>query len=190
MKIGKYELLVKRSRRKTLGIKITRELEIEVTAPFNLPDSEIERIVISKSNWIDEHLSKMKNKLDGQSHIEKFTYEEIKELADKALDYIPKRVKYYAYREGFSYNRITIRNQVSRWGSCSSKCNLNFNCLLMLTPDYVIDYVVVHELCHLREMNHSPAFWAEVKKILPDYEKALLWLKENGDNIISRMRNA
>ena len=85
-------------------------------------------------------------------------------------------------------NKITIKNLVSRWGSCSTKGNLNFNCLLMLTPDYVIDYIVVHELCHLREMNHSEKFWAEVEKIMPDYQRAELWLKQNGGNLISRMR--
>ena len=85
-------------------------------------------------------------------------------------------------------NKITIKNLVSRWGSCSTKGNLNFNCLLMLTPDYVIDYIVVHELCHLREMNHSEKFWAEVEKIMPDSQRAELWLKQNGGNLISRMR--
>ena len=114
--------------------------------------------------------------------------EQVKELADQAVEYIPKRVKYYAEKENFVYNKITIKNLVSRWGSCSTKGNLNFNCLLMLTPDYVIDYIVVHELCHLREMNHSEKFWAEVEKIMPDYQRAELWLKQNGGNLISRIR--
>ena len=90
---------------------------------------------------------------------------------------------------GFSpKNFITIRNQKTRWGSCSSKGNLNFNCLLMLTPPEVIDYVVVHELCHRKEMNHSGAFWAEVEKVLPDYKEQVKWLKENGGQIIGRMK--
>ena len=87
---------------------------------------------------------------------------------------------------GVTYGRITIRNQKTRWGSCSSKGNLNFNCLLMLTPPEVIDYVVVHELCHRKEMNHSKAFWDEVAHVLPDYEKARLWLKTEGDMIMRR----
>ena len=82
-----------------------------------------------------------------------------KKLASKALDYIPGRVKYYADIIGVTYGKITIRNQKTRWGSCSSKGNLNFNCLLMLMPPEVIDYVVVHELCHRKQMNHSKAFW-------------------------------
>ena len=77
-----------------------------------------------------------------------------------------------------TYGRITIRAQRSRWGSCSSKGNLNFNCLLMLTPSEIRDYVVVHELCHRIELNHSAYFWAEVARILPDYKECRKWLIE------------
>lgn len=108
------------------------------------------------------------------------TVTEIKELADKALKYIPERVAHFARIIGVDYGRITIRNQKTRWGSCSSKGNLNFNCLLMMTPPEVIDYVVVHELCHRKEMNHSKAFWNEVEKVMPDYKAYIKWLKEEG----------
>ena len=182
MKIGEYNVEVRRSKRKSATIKITADMQIVVFVPLYVSDNEIERMVISKSKWIDEHMLKV------QSKLEKITFEQVKELADQAVEYIPKRVKYYAEKENFVYNKITIKNLVSRWGSCSTKGNLNFNCLLMLTPDYVIDYIVVHELCHLREMNHSEKFWAEVEKIMPDYQRAELWLKQNGGNLISRMR--
>ena len=109
-------------------------------------------------------------------------------LADKALDVIPGRVEYFANLIGVTYGRITIRNQKTRWGSCSSKGNLNFNCLLMSTPSEVLDYVVVHELCHRKEMNHSKAFWTEVEKALPDYRDAVKWLKEEGSQIMQRNR--
>ena len=85
------------------------------------------------------------------------------------------------------YGRITIRNQKTRWGSCSGKGNLNFNCLLMLAPDEIVDYVVVHELCHLIEMNHSKAFWAQVENVLPDYRERRKWLKDHGNEIMRRM---
>lgn len=188
MKIGEYNVEVRRSKRKSATIKITADMQIVVFVPLYVSDNEIERMVFSKSKWIDEHMLKVQSTIDERSKLEKITFEQIKELADQAVEYIPKRVKYYAEKENFVYNKITIKNLVSRWGSCSTKGNLNFNCLLMLTPDYVIDYIVVHELCHLREMNHSEKFWAEVEKIMPDYQRAELWLKQNGGNLISRMR--
>lgn len=188
MKIGEYNVEVRRSKRKSAAIKITADMQIVVFVPLYVSDNEIEKMVISKSKWIDEHMLKVQSTIDERSKLEKITFEQIKELADQAVEYIPKRVKYYAEKENFVYNKITIKNLVSRWGSCSTKGNLNFNCLLMLMPDYVIDYIVVHELCHLREMNHSEKFWAEVEKIMPDYQRAELWLKQNGGNLISRMR--
>lgn len=188
MKIGEYNVEVRRSKRKSATIKITADMQIVVFVPLYVSDNEIEKMVISKSKWIDEHMLKVQSTIDERSKLEKITFEQVKELADQAVEYIPKRVKYYAEKENFVYNKITIKNLVSRWGSCSTKGNLNFNCLLVLTPDYVIDYIVVHELCHLREMNHSEKFWAEVEKIMPDYQRAELWLKQNGGNLISRMR--
>lgn len=188
MKIGEYNVEVRRSKRKSAAIKITADMQIVVFVPLYVSDNEIEKMVISKSKWIDEHMLKVQSTIDERGKLEKITFEQIKELANQAVEYIPKRVKYYAEKENFVYNKITIKNLVSRWGSCSTKGNLNFNCLLMLTPDYVIDYVVVHELSHLREMNHSEKFWAEVEKIMPDYQRAELWLKQNGGNLISRMR--
>lgn len=188
MKIGEYNVEVRRSKRKSAAIKITADMQIVVFVPLYVSDNEIERMVISKSKWIDEHMLKVQSTIDERSKLEKITFEQVKELADQAVEYIPKRVKYYAEKENFVYNKITIKNLVSRWGSCSTKGNLNFNCLLMLMPDYVIDYVVVHELCHLREMNHSEKFWAEVEKIMPDYQRAEIWLKQNGGNLIARMR--
>lgn len=88
---------------------------------------------------------------------------------------------------GISFGRITIRSQHTRWGSCSADGNLSFNCLLMFAPESVQDYVVVHELCHRKHMNHSPAFWAEVEKVLPDYRLQKAWLKEQGTSLLARL---
>jgi predicted metal-dependent hydrolase len=119
--------------------------------------------------------------------IHRLTPDEIQALANRALEVIPQRVAHYAPLIGVTYGRITIRNQRSKWGSCSSKGNLNFNCLLMLCPPEVRDYIVVHELCHRKQMNHSPAFWAEVARVLPEYKSREAWLKANGPSILRRM---
>ena len=113
--------------------------------------------------------------------------EEVHKLADEAVRVLPGKAAYYAPIVGVTYGRITIRNQRTRWGSCSGKGNLNFNCLLMLAPEEVQDYVVVHELCHRLEMNHSPEFWKEVERVLPDYRTAKQWLKEHGDELMGRI---
>lgn len=106
-------------------------------------------------------------------------------LHNLALVDIPQRVRKYAPIVGVDYGRITIRMQKSRWGSCSSKGNLNFNCLLMAMPEEIRDYVVVHELCHRKQMNHSDKFWAEVEAVLPDYKEKRKWLRDNGEKIMT-----
>ena len=183
-----YHTKIVKSNRKSISIEIKKDLSVVVRAPFLMKDKEINNFVESKKDWIKKHIIDMQKRTEQSASIEKFTSEEVKSLADKALDYIPKRVAYYSPIIGVDYGRITIRNQVSRWGSCSAKGNLNFNCLLMLTPSDVIDYVVVHELCHRKEMNHSPKFWNEVEKVLPNYKSSRKWLKDNGGALIDRLR--
>lgn len=171
-----------RSNRKTVSIQVNEDLTLTVRAPRRASQREIERILRDKEDWIRKNIKRIEENKErfnamGLSHL---TDEQIRELANKAVDYIPKRVAYFAELVGVDYGRITIRNQKTRWGSCSAKGNLNFNCLLMLAPPRVIDYVVVHELCHRKEMNHSKFFWAEVEKILPDYKDSRKWLKNEG----------
>lgn len=169
-----------RSNRKTVSIEITKEAEVLVRAPYRVSDTEIQRFVNAKSEWIEKHIQMQRKRMETTQNTKQLTYEQIQELAEKALEVIPQRVAYYAKIMGVTYGMITIRNQKTRWGSCSSEGNLNFNCMLMLMPPEIQDYVVVHELCHRKEMNHSPKFWAEVEKILPDYQVRRKWLKENG----------
>ncbi len=176
-----------KSNRKTISIEIKPDSLVLVRAPFMMKDAEIRKFVKEKESWILEHLQKAEARKSQQGHIEKLTMEEIHKLADLALKVIPVKAKHYANLMNVRYGRITIRNQKTKWGSCSGKGNLNFNCLLMLAPDEVVDYVVVHELCHLIEMNHSKAFWEQVEQVMPDYKKQKQWLKEHGNEIMSRM---
>lgn len=181
----KYRLL--RSNRKSITLEIN-EKGLTIRAPKRASESEIKSFILRNEAWILKNMEKYQKRQEEYNNIEKLTNEEIKELADKAADYIPKRVEYYASLIGVTYGRITIRNQKTRWGSCSAKGNLNFNCLLMLTPPEVIDSIVVHELCHRKEMNHSQKFYSEVLRVYPDYKKWNKWLKENGGKIMHRMR--
>lgn len=112
--------------------------------------------------------------------------QELQDLADCAGEEIPRRVAYYAPLVGVSYGKITIRCQKTRWGSCSAQGNLNFNCLLLLAPPEVLDSVVVHELCHRKQMNHSGMFYEEVLRVYPQYPSCHRWLKENGDALLAR----
>ncbi len=182
------EVRLIRSNRKTISIRINPDLTLTVRAPKRLPSADIERFLHEKESWIRKHVEEIKKNraLYGAEDQKRFTAEEINELADRALSYFPGRVEHFAKILGVSYGRITIRNQKTRWGSCSSKGNLNFNCLLMLAPPEVIDYIIVHELCHRKEMNHSRTFWNEVEKVIPDYRDSIRWLKNEGSVLMNR----
>ena len=175
-----------RSNRKTLSIQL-KSGEIIARAPLRMKDKEIYSFIESKKSWIEKNLAKMEEREKAISEVQPFTQEEINAHAEKAKQIIPERVRYYAPKIGVTYNRITIRCQRTRWGSCSSKGNLNFNCLLALFPLEVIDSVVVHELCHRKHMNHSPQFYAEIEKVFPEYKKWHKWLSDNGGAYMGRL---
>ena len=181
----KYKLI--RSRRRTIGLEVRTEGVI-VRAPLHTPMAEIEDFMRRNAEWIRKHDEKAEKRRKEQAELEPLTMEEIRAIAEKASKVIPERVRYYAPVIGVTYGRITIRNQRSKWGSCSAKGNLNFNCLLMLAPPEVLDSVVVHELCHRKYMDHSKDFYAEVLRVFPEYRKWDRWLKEEGHLILSRMK--
>ena len=178
-----------RSRRKTLGLQIASSREVIIRAPLKMPEREIRRFLDEKRGWIISHLEKAACREEQRTSLPPLSNEDLRSLANRARTSIPPRVNQRAQQLGVSYGRITIRNQRTRWGSCSSKGNLNFNCLLLLCPEHVLDYVVVHELCHRKEMNHSPRFRALVASVLPDWKTSEKWLKENGPAILGRMRS-
>ena len=183
---NKTTITVIRSSRRSLSLEIRPDLSVIVRAPYRASRREIEQFVADKEDWLTRHLSKMAAAEAQRAQIPKLSKAQLEALADKALQDIPPRAAYFADRIGVRYGRITIRHQHTRWGSCSARGNLNFNCLIMLMPQEIIDYVIVHELCHLIEMNHSPAFWARVAAVLPDYQTRVRWLKTHGSEIMAR----
>ena len=177
-----YDYRVIRSDRRTAAIQITRDGEVLVRCPRRMPEAEIRRLVADKSAWIERHLNVLT-----EPDAPVLTAGELDALKRRAREILPARAAHFAHLAGVTYGNITIRSQKSRWGSCSSRGNLSFNCLLMLAPPEVLDYVVVHELCHRLEMNHSPRFWAEVERVLPDYRTRRKWLKDHGGALLRRL---
>ncbi len=180
------EVSVIKSKRKTISIQV-KPNEVIIRAPLRMKEKEIENFVETKRHWIEKNLKSVSEKQKLLENIEPYSEEEIRSFILKAKEIIPPKVEFYSQRIGVTYNKITIRCQRTRWGSCSSKGNLNFNCLLVLLPDEIIDSVVVHELCHRKQMNHSAKFYAEIKKVFPDYERCHAWLNRNGSKYMSRI---
>lgn len=178
--LEKFEYIIKKSRRTTISVQITLDQKLLVKAPAYTSIKEVEEFLREKRDWIIKQINRTKVTSQQAAQMGILSDKEIRKLKRDAKKIIPERVEYYAKLSGITYNRIFIRLQKSRWGSCSVEGNLNFNALLALMPLEVLDSVVVHELCHRRHMDHSKAFYDEVLKIFPDYKKWDKWLKQNG----------
>lgn len=181
VKIAGLSVLLVRSSRKTLAVQIRADGTVIARAPLRMPKDRILRFLSEKASWIRMQQGKMqeREKMRQQACIHLDAAQE-KELRERAKSVLAQRTAYFARQIGVTYGRITVRDQKTRWGSCSQTGNLNFNFRLILAPSEVLDYVVVHELCHRRQMNHSAQFWQEVAQVLPDYRKRKAWLTENG----------
>ena len=184
-----YELTYRivRSERKTLSVSIQPDCTITVRAPRSVSDSQIRRFLIEKQHWLITKYLEAKQKQEAIPFSDLTDTQRAaltRRYIDAAKEYFPKRVAYFHQFTGGTYSRITIRDQKTRWGSCSSKGTLSFNWRLMLAPPAILDYVVVHELCHLRHMDHSPAFWQAVGEVFPDYASARKWLRKHGQELV------
>lgn len=162
------------AKRRTVGLSV-RDGRLIVRAPRGVPKNEIDRIVLSHRAWVEKAMARQEKK---QTKEEELTPEKITELRRLAKAELPGKTAYYAQMMGIKYGRITITGAKTRFGSCSSKGNISYSYRLMLYPEAARDYVVVHELCHRKEMNHSPKFYALVAAVLPDYKERRKLLKE------------
>lgn len=163
-----YEIIY--SSRKSLALQVKANGEVIVRAPYRTGKKHIERFVSDNSEWIQRAIKraeKRKNNLPEYPESEP----EIAALKALAKQVIPPKVEYYSALLGVKPERVSINRAKTRFGSCSAKNTLNFSCFLMLFDETAVDYVVVHELCHIKEKNHSPNFYALVASILPDYKQ-------------------
>ena len=170
-----YELI--RAKRRSMSLKVDLDGTITVRAPYRMPVQTADWFVEGHRDWIEVRL-----KAGARIMAERpaYTNKERAEGRKRAAEIIEARCRYYAPVMGVSYGTVTIREQKTRWGSCSTKGNLNFNWKLVLMPERVMDYVVIHELAHRKEMNHSARFYAVVAQQMPDYKVWQSWLKEHG----------
>ena len=178
-----YSVVIKRSDRRSMSLELQPDGSVLVRAPLRMSMSRIRAFVEQNRGWIEQRLQK----LHEQPPVQKLSEQELAALKKAGQPRFTERAACFAPLLGVHWQRISIRCQKSKWGSCSGKGNLNFNCLLLLAPPEVLDYVVVHELCHLLEMNHSPRFWALVESILPDYAERRRWLREHGAALLARV---
>ena len=152
-----------------MRLQIHRNGQLVVTVPKNIDHGSIEKFIAEKSTWVAEkirYVNSIKDKVFLNS-----SKREYKKYKEKALALAENRIAYYNKLYCFNINTIRIKNTKSRWGSCSKKGNLNFSYKIVLLPENLADYIIVHELCHLGEFNHSKRFWELVSKALPNYKE-------------------
>ena len=178
-----------RTQRRTCAIQIRKNGNVVVRAPKKMPLEAIEAFINQKTAWIVTAQEKMRMQEQCIKTAPPLTEKDILVLTEQARRELPTRVRILAAKMGVTYSRVSVRHQKTLFGSCNAKGDLSFNCLVMLAPSEVIDYLVVHELCHRVEMNHSRAFWALVGQILPNYRESRQWLRQNGTLLIRRMES-
>ena len=160
-----YKLI--RSNRRTLSLEIGRDLTVTVRAPMKMPLSDIEAFVQKHDKWIEKKLSVMEKR---EIKPDNLSAEEIAALKKKAKELLPQKVAYFSEIMELKPAGVKITSAKKRFGSCSGKNSLCFSYQLMLYPDEAIDYVVVHELTHIKHRNHSARFYSLIEKYLPDYK--------------------
>ena len=164
-----------RARRKTMALKVSGDGTVTVRIPYGVRPEEADRFVEAHVDWIRKRIAECRERAAARPAYTDREREAGKRLAKELL---LKKCRYFAERMGVSYGTVTVREQKTRWGSCSAKGNLNFNWKLALMPEEILDYLVVHELAHIRHHDHSPAFYDQVARVLPDYKARQRLLKE------------
>ena len=181
---GAIRVEVVYSRRRTLGLEVRADGRVILRAPKGLSNQDVMDFVKERQAWIvqkwfeTERIRRQKAERPPRDYEQNPALEV--QYRKEARRRITERAAYFAEKMGVDYGRIAIKAAKTRWGSCSAQGNLNFHWKLILMPPAILDYVVVHELAHRIEMNHSPRFWTQVERILPDYRERRRWLKENG----------
>lgn len=202
------EINIVKSWRKSISMRFDRKWILQVKAPKFMLNSQIQTFLVKNKSWIEKHSAQLQERQQDTSWYlfgEKLTQSQLpankfplmegdihevgggvdtqeleKIYKTRAREYIKTRCQELAEKHWFTYKSIRITSAVTRWGSCSSQRSLNFSYRLIMAPKESIDYVIIHELCHLREMNHSARFWKQVSDIMPEYKEYEKHLKIDG----------
>ena len=165
---NKTKYTIKKSKRaKRMRLAVYCDGSVVVTAPLSANQTIIEKFIADKKQWLSDKINFFKS-VDSKS-IRTFSEDDYLKNKDEALKIVLDRIKLFRRKFVFSYNVVNIKNHKTRWGSCSKNRNLNFNYKIVFLPKKQQDYIIAHELCHLKEFNHSRKFWNLVEKIMPDY---------------------
>lgn len=173
-----YSYAVVRSGRKTMSLQVKRDGSVVVRCPLRTSDAKVRAFVEEHRDWMERHVDAVRRQRESRPV---FTEKEVLRYRELARRVLTEKTQAWAAEMGVDYGRIAIRQQATRWGSCSAKGNLNFNWVLVLLPEELQDYVIVHELAHRKEMNHSPRFWRVVAEYIPDYESRRKKLRDYGN---------
>lgn len=170
---------LKRSQRaKRMRLAVYCTGDFVVTVPHKLQDNHIDQYLIQKSRWVLEKIDFFDSLKKNQTHA--FTDLDTDALKEKALELAKNRIKRFNMKLGVKFNKLTIKDQKTCWGSCSKNKNLTFNWRIALLPDHLANYIVVHELCHLKEFSHSRRYWNLVASVMPNYQELVKDLKFKG----------
>lgn len=170
-------VLKKHKQAKRLKVAIYCGGNVVVTAPWRMNFENVEKFIRQNAQWIVEKLKTMKKEREYSIFV-KDNPKEYRRLKEAARKLVQERIEKWNDYYDFKFNRIFIKNQKTRWGSCSTNRNLSFNYKIILLPRHLADYIIVHELCHLKEFNHSKRFWNLVAQTFPDHEKLVAQLKK------------
>lgn len=173
---SKITYILKKSKRaRRIRLVVYCDGSVVVTMPNHFQETVAERFIQEKMKWLSSKLAFFKQ--SGGQSFARYSHDDYLKYKDAAFGILRKKVEYFAGKSGYLYNKISVKNQKTCWGSCSKKANLNFNYKTLFLPENIQDYIVVHELCHLKELNHSRKFWKLLLDILPEYQESKRKLK-------------
>lgn len=189
------EYIIERKAVRHARINVNEKKEVRFIIPKSFSEDEIQRLIVQKSDWIKDKLAFFEKEeiLDfelpkanilylGEAHPQPKT-DVVKWYRKEAKNYLSKRTEFLAKKNNFKYNRLFVRDSQNKWGNCSKENNISLNWRLIKAPPQVIDYVILHELCHSVILKHTQAFWLKLSTVCPSYNEQAEWLKKYGKSL-------